>query len=669
MMMIRISRTVLSHRYDHLFQRLSVKFYSDDKRYRSIEDFNKSKTDYTFNHQANHHSPNNSNTNDLHAKVLESLEEEQAIDINEVLENDPRLRHIDKNSPDYKNVLEYISKEYKAKQKANAKSYQRTEKFKAIGLGLTLCVSLIITHQVFFNWKWYKTRFFKSWYQIDEDKVKQPSNHNQQKYRNLKLQEIVNSEFVNGLLKSDENPGLYVFGYLNGKKLPTRIPFFDGMILKDVKINNNLLVVIDDKGKMYQYSKQMQRPELVQLPFKVDKCVISQESIYLLTTSGQLALTPRLDMPGMTKSEPSTKRNWLGLPTLNNYHTIKFINHDTNLLQQREKVRDIETGYNHLLILTTNGRIFTMKTSESGDNFGQFGLPQFAPVQNPTITTNVPFELTLLNNQVFINKQQKSLKPRIITSIAAGDYHNIVSDSEGNIWTWGMNSYGQCGLNVSYQTNIQAVPVKILGKEDYAMICHKQIPKFDQQNVSVSNVYANAATSFIKLNYKNGETTDNILLSFGNGTKGQLGINRFLHVSHRPLIIKSIMLQEFNEQKNQIESIGIADFSAGNNHSFVKLNNQGDYKDVLVFGDNEYGQFGNSKLVKNAKPTSIPKLLEPLDFNIGEVTKDSINNITKKIHDVDNRLQLHDNLKLKRSVVEQVIEATDDSSVVYYKRK
>lgn len=639
--------------------RLTMRLYSEQKynKYRNIEDFNNLKTEYNFNKKFDN--LKTQNTDDIHSKVYEAMEEEEQININEMLEKDPRLNGVEPNSPEYKELLDQINQEYRRNRDRHNRSHERRERFKAIGIGLGVAVGAVSVHQLMFNWEWYKAWVFKSWYNIDEDKLKTKKNSKDFSLLKSKLQDIIKGDFVANCKDSETSAGLYLFGLQNNQKLPTRVPFFNDMIIKDVEIDNDLLVVIDDYGKLYQTTRTSETPELIKLPFKVEKCHISPDYIYLLTTKGEVSVTPRIDRS--LDFEGSKSRNWLGISQKYDNNYISFIEDNVNLLNKGETIKDIAGGISHLLMLTNKGRIFTMKTGD-GDNFGQFGLPQFSPINDPKIPVNKPFEMTLLNNEIKVTRSNKFIQPRFFTSIASGNYHNIVSDSNGNIWTWGKNSYGQCGKDVNYRTSIQSVPERILGLDDFTYICKKQYPKVKSENFSVENVYANAETSLIKLNYRDGNNIDDLILSIGNGVKGQLGINRFLHVSNTPKIIKSIINSEFNEEKEELQKITVDSITCGKNHTIMKLNNVTEDKDVVVFGDNEFGQLGNGKLIKTPKPSSIPKLIEPQDLNPKDLGK-----LTKKINDVDNRLQLK-TLKIKNTKVKQTIKACGDSSVIYYQR-
>jgi alpha-tubulin suppressor-like RCC1 family protein len=49
-----------------------------------------------------------------------------------------------------------------------------------------------------------------------------------------------------------------------------------------------------------------------------------------------------------------------------------------------------------------------------------------------------------------------------IIAISAGDYHSMALDSDGNVWAWGYNSNGQLGDNTTDDTN---TPVQVQGEE------------------------------------------------------------------------------------------------------------------------------------------------------------------------------------------------------------
>lgn len=160
-----------------------------------------------------------------------------------------------------------------------------------------------------------------------------------------------------------------------------------------------------------------------------------------------------------------------------------------------------------------------------------------------------------------------------------------------------------------------------------------------------------------------------LLLSFGAGLKGQLGLSQYLHVASVPAVLKSLVgLTEFDEKAKEVRNIGIKNVVTGKDHIFVVLDNSGPNKDVLVFGDNTSGQFGNGKTFKSSKPVALPKLIEPSDFEAGETELKK--RLAKKINNLTtNRLQLMDGVQIGKKSVEQVIAGGSDGSVLFYRVK
>ena len=87
-------------------------------------------------------------------------------------------------------------------------------------------------------------------------------------------------------------------------------------------------------------------------------------------------------------------------------------------------VTDLSVGYGHVMALDSAGDVWVW-----GDNFyGQLGDGTTGPDRS------APYKLTTLSN---------------ITSIAAGSFHSMALDTNGKVWVWGWNFYGQLGDGLS----------------------------------------------------------------------------------------------------------------------------------------------------------------------------------------------------------------------------
>lgn len=708
--MMLFKRQVLCGDLGFLVKRRNFKqlrFYGDDK-YKSIEDFNKNKKEYLFGHnfssldelsendrettpKQGRFGNKNSNTESLHRRISEK-ELHQAIlngsikNMDSIISQDPRLSSLEKSSEEYQMEASKITNEFRKRQKKYNARQRTFENLRTIGAGALILVGMVSGHQIFMHYGYLKNKLLYP-FRFGNDDSNAASlddpNKNTRNSDNLakKLSSEVNDDFINGLVNLQEKSGLYVFGVQNDHKLPCRISYFDDMLLKDVKMSDKYLAVVDNDGNLYQVYNELNNPQVTELPHRIEKCSLSDEFVYLLTNKGEVLYLPRADKR-VDNFEGKKERGLMGSSKILPYNKISFEKLGVlqgNHLSTREKVADISSGAHHLLILTNQGRLFISKTQVKEDklkNFGQFGIPDLSPFSSNLegVPSHYAFPLTLLNTEITQTQRGKSLKDRKFAGIASGKYHNIVLEENGDIWTWGSNKFGQCGIQISYNTDIQPVPVKLFSEKDM-----RKIMRFDSKtehgSYSVSRVYASSDNSYFMLaRHPDGQQKldGDILVSFGNGLTGQLGINRYLHVCSEPQIVKGINnLVEYDEETHRTKTIGVKDVSVGGDHVFITIDNDGQYKDVLVFGDNHFGQFGNGKTVKSANPTNIPKLLEPQDFQpMSKENKGQLKQIAKKLNDTTtNRMELLSGVKLANGQkIEQVIVASDKSSAIFYKK-
>jgi alpha-tubulin suppressor-like RCC1 family protein len=135
--------------------------------------------------------------------------------------------------------------------------------------------------------------------------------------------------------------------------------------------------------------------------------------------------------------------------------------------------KSIACGYRHTVALKTDGSLWTW-----GNNFdGQLGV-------NNTTTRSTPVTTLLGGNNW--------------KSIACGGDHTIALKTDGSLWTWGYNSFGQLGVN---NTTDRLTPVTtLLGGNNWKSIA-----------------CGGGHTIALK--------TDGSLWTWGNNFDGQLGVN------------------------------------------------------------------------------------------------------------------------------------------------
>lgn len=470
---------------------------------------------------------------------------------------------------------------------------------------------------------------------------------------------------------SSSVPGLYIVGRNDQKQLINndekvikvfqRNPWFDDKLLKKVRIGSSSSCAIDSKGDLIQWGDGFKKDSDPQFTLKGERLsdlVISNGVLYLLNQKGEL-----LYFPENYKAQQDFKSSsLLGLKS----HISKKI---------PGKFDQIKSGKEHLLLLSKDKKVYTMATGLSPlqKSFGQFGLPIYTQYDAPP-KVNELLELTNLN--YFSDPKSKSLRKRNFEAIASGDFHNLAVDEFGSIWSWGINTFGSLGHDITYNTETIPIPKKIEVTKSYFKrnelphCTNIQAGGFASFGTFKSSDIYNIFQEYVKKNDGNvsalslddedqGKT---LHLSWGKCLEGQLGVGRYIHCQSSPLKMKNVSdLTFYNEDSGKTELIGIKDWSIGSKHLIVTLDNN----DVLSFGDNEFHQLGDNKRVKAPSPKSIPKLVEPVGIEQENIK------LKKSLQLINDRLQLQStnfvNTKGKKiPKVEQKIYAGDEASAIYY---
>lgn len=541
------------------------------------------------------------------------------------------------------------------------------QRIKGVAIGSLALVAVLSGYQILMNYKSIKAYFRGLMdFNLDITKVKDMKDPTENTKTMANMMELMNAQiddaFVSSLKDLATNPGVYLFGAINGRRVPVRAHEFDGKYLQDLVVTDKYVVGVDEKGKVFEYEDSSDGHVFrsVSVPKKVSKAVVCNNNLYLLANDARTLYTKAVN-------------SWVPRSRFFRLFESHGVASVPLEMERGEKVTEISSGKCHLLILTSHGRLFEMNCAPSPTNKGQFGTPMLSNllqnVQQPK--PNVPFELTNMNYEVVVSNGAKSISRRQFTSVSATAFSNVAVEKNGNIWTWGDNSSCQCGKEKAANEDIQPLPRVAFNTADLANIAKTYLPKsFKRGSLMVQNVFSTSETNFVQACATDDELNDSgvdqkisgqdLLFSFGNGLQGQLGISRYLQMVASPNVIRTLVgMQEYDESVNMLRNIGFKHITCGSNHAFVTLSNKGSHKDVLVFGSNDFGQFGNGKSVKSAKPLHIPKLIEPQDL------EGSSKHLLKKFHDRSKfRLELLDN-----DVFEQVLSAGENSSAIFYRKK
>ncbi|CCU74212.1 hypothetical protein BGHDH14_bgh05554 [Blumeria hordei DH14] len=468
-----------------------------------------------------------------------------------------------------------------------------------------------------------------------------------------------------------EYPGVYAWGNNTGRviedsdeafiKTAKRIPYFDGKLFRDMKLDQNFGAAIAENGDLLQWGKEFSpenwSPSLTLRGKDLIKLAISKDRILALSSNGEVYSISNNQADQITEPHPE-KLQWFQF--WKGFSDVGYRRIEPKNLSWGEKVTDISSGMEHGLLLTSKGRVFSVASAFSEfPSKGQLGIPDLTWKTRPTGPFDQPHEI-------------KSLDGFEITKIATGDYHSLVLDKAGRVFSFGDNSYGQLGSGLNTSSSTIDVP---------SLLPLERLYKGTSMLQKVSNIAAGGKNSFFmidsirKTDKANGSsariTADT--WSCGQGILGSLGNGRWTHIQDTPTKINSLSgLFEYDEVRNLTIPIHVAKLSVGATHVSAVLNNitnvQTDNNkiptndtvwgaDVLLWGGNEFYQLGTAKRSNSCQPVPI----NPLD---AIVNKDKEKVKKNRFQIMPPRKTCWNNMK---SYVEQELECGRGITAVYWK--
>ncbi|KAH0542393.1 hypothetical protein FGG08_003238 [Glutinoglossum americanum] len=430
--------------------------------------------------------------------------------------------------------------------------------------------------------------------------------------------------------RSWENPGVYAWGSNTGRviapdsdegfiKTPRRIPFFDGVLLRDLKLDRNFGAAITERGDLLQwgtaYSNDSTQPTPTLKGKDLVSLALSRDRIIALSSDGQVYSVPVSKESQETGPKPG-EDTWIpfwSVPASISYRLLR-----TKNPQWGEKVSAISGGLDHVLLMTSGGRLFS--AAASGERFpskGQLGIPGLTWNTRPAGPYDQPHEVV-------------TLRGFDIVGIAAGDYHSLVLDKDGRIFTFGDNSLGQLGFDYNSEATVIDTP---------SLLPIQRLYQGSNMTPKATGVSAGGSNSFITVDATPvaGQSDGNApqrglgritadTFSCGQGIWGGLGNGRWTHIQGTPTKIKALSgLFEWDETTNRIVPIRLARISVGSTHASATMDNvtrissnaktsasDTNYgADVLWWGGNEFYQLGTGK----RNNLSSPGYIAPLDID------------------------------------------------------
>lgn len=431
--------------------------------------------------------------------------------------------------------------------------------------------------------------------------------------------------------RSWENPGVYAWGSNRGRvvapdsdepmiKSPRRIPYFDGVLLRDLKLDGDFGAAITEKGDLVQwgrgYADDARVPVTTLKGKGLASLTISRDRIIALGSNGNVYSVPVARSDQVNGHKP-TESKWI--PFLTSRSPISYRLLKPKTTSWGEKVVSISSGLEHVLILTSTGRLFSAASSSSDfPSRGQMGVPGLTWDTRPSGAYDQPHEVTTLGGFD-------------IAAIAAGDNHSLALDKEGRVFAFGDNTSGQLGFDPSSESpHIDApslLPIQKLYAGTSLSPCVTSISAggansfftVDATSVARPNSSPSALTSPL------GRITADTW-ACGQGIIGTLGNGRWTHFQGTPVKIKALSgLFEFDETTSSVVPIRLKRLSVGTTHASATMNNVTHVHaglsartdsandtnwgaDVLWWGGNEYFQLGTGKRNNQATPVYIAPL-------------------------------------------------------------
>lgn len=205
--------------------------------------------------------------------------------------------------------------------------------------------------------------------------------------------------------------------------------------------------------------------------------------------------------------------------------------------------------------------------------------------------------------------------------VAAGWFHNVAAKTDGTVWSWGRNNFGQLGNGTTTQSN---VPVQVSNLNSVLGVAggayHSVAVKSDgtvwawgyNGSGQLGNGTTTNSTTPVQVSNLSGVTavaagcnftlalkSDGTVWDWGDNGYGQLG-NGTTTSSSKPVQVTNLT--------------GVTAIAGGCDHS-IALKSDGT---VWTWGDNHNGQLGNGSTTNSSKPVQVSNLANITSISAGE---------------------------------------------------
>ncbi|KAI8355320.1 regulator of chromosome condensation 1/beta-lactamase-inhibitor protein II, partial [Mortierella sp. GBAus27b] len=397
---------------------------------------------------------------------------------------------------------------------------------------------------------------------------------------------------------------------------PQRLPAFEGKVCRDLKLGDDIAAAVDEDGNVYQwgsgYTSDSHEPEATLRNRDIVQITLCDSKLYGLSRDGtHVYVLPKVradNGPSKAAIEYKPKASawrYIGMGGGSDPGADPMTQlYIKDLLHKDERITSIVSGKNHLLMLTSEGRVFG---SEDGLSASRIGNSDF--------------------------QQSRVLE------VVCGEVHSLARDDQGRCWSWGANGFGQLAHGAYSHVNVKLAQPKLIndirGKASGAE-CVK--------------VAAGGQTSFVVIK----ENNKFKVRSAGMGQWGQLGDGTTTNIQGSLVTITPLSnLAEYREDVKGLTPIGIHDLAIGSTHAFAVLDNAivedsvshqsvaTHGRDVLSWGQNTCYQLLTGKKTNRSEPShALPLNSDLLDKNTAANAQGKKADSDKDSLNPTNRLQL-----------------------------
>ncbi|KAN0060888.1 hypothetical protein ACQY0O_006622 [Thecaphora frezii] len=421
-------------------------------------------------------------------------------------------------------------------------------------------------------------------------------------------------------------------------RLPRSIPYFDGVALRDIVLEEKHGVAVDANGDVLQWglgffdptsreptpieditlgrrreklnanaaapigslASQPMAPVRTLTGKNIIKVAATEDKVFALSQDGKIyafSAVQQLQSPGKPagwSANPLSLFGALSAPTID--HEV-LQPAPSSAFRRGESVADFSVGTNHLLALSNKGRTFSMPINADGNTFGQLGLRRVLINLPATPDSKAGHTEALLEPKLFAELESDGGRP------AASTESGRTSKPTGDV----SSAPAQTASDASPSAKPLSMPTSSIR---YCTTLH-EIPSL--RNVSIAQIAAGSQHSLAR-------THDGRVLGWGRHTHGQVGLGSQVTIECVPVPSEIVLTRSFPNSSTDVKATSIA---AGGDNSFFMTERRepgalgaGTKIDLLAVGKGQWGTLGNAMWSQvAAQPAKVKTVSGLMEFS------------------------------------------------------